>query len=102
MLIYWLAIWASLFLYSTVVMLPNISANGHVVKKVTCLEEVTAGRFDESSECVEYGPPYYVPVGDELKNNFNNYGVGSFFGVLIIGLFLMRGKKIQPINSNDQ
>lgn len=76
-------------------MLPNISSNGYVVRKDVCIEEGPAGRFDESTQCLDYGPPIYAPVGKELRDNFVNYGTSSFFTVLIIGLFLMNGTRIE-------
>ncbi len=100
-LIYWIAIWGLLFLHSTIKILPNISTNGYVVRKDVCLEEAPTGRFDESTECIEYGEPYYVPVGKELIGNFKSFGIGSFIIVLIIGLLLMHGKRIEEKRPKD-
>lgn len=97
--IYWLIVWTILFLYSVVIMLPKISDNGYVVRKDVCLEEGTAGRFDEYTECLEYGDPYYVPVGKELIGNFKNYGLSSFLLIFIIGWILRSGKKIEERNN---
>ncbi len=82
-------------------MLPKISTNGYVVRKDVCLEEASSGRFDEYTECVEYGDPYYIPVGKELLNNFKNYGIFSFVIVISTGLFLMFGKRIEEKQSNN-
>ncbi len=95
MFIYWIVIWGIFFLVSTIDMLPNISKNGYVVRKDVCLETVPAGRFDESTQCVEYGNSYYVPVGEELINNFKRIGIGSFIFVLLTGIVLMNGKRIE-------
>ncbi len=97
--IYWLIIWALLFLYSTVIMLPRISSNGYVVRKDVCLEEAPAGRFGEYTKCIDYGDPYYVPIGKELMNNFKNNGVGSFFVILIVSFVLMGGKRFEEKQS---
>ena len=97
--IYWLIIWAILFLYSTVTMLPKISSNGYVVRKDVCIEEGTTGRFDEYTECLEYGDPYYVPIGKELLSNFKTYGFNSFLIIFIIGWFLRSVKKTEERNT---
>jgi len=92
---YWLVVWAFLFLYSTIIMIPRISNNGYTLRIDTCLEEGPAGRFDEYTKCYEYGDPKYVPVGKELISNFKSYGFGSFFIMFIVGWILWNGTRIQ-------
>ena len=94
-LFYWLILWALLFLYSTITMIPKISNDGRTVRKDVCLEEGSVGRFDEYTECFEYGRPNYVPVGKELIDDFKRHGFSSFFIMFIIGWFLRGGKKVE-------
>lgn len=97
MFFYWIAIWIILFLISTLLMLPKISKSGYTFRQDICLEYATSGRFDESSKCIDFGKPIYLPVGKVLIDNFKSYGLWSGFWVLVIGLFLRRGQKIQEV-----
>ncbi|MSR85566.1 hypothetical protein EXS71_04005 [Candidatus Uhrbacteria bacterium] len=94
-LIYWIIIWASLFLFSTIKILPSISTNGLMIKKTTCLEFASSGRFDEEENCVKYGKSYFVPVGAELLDAFKSIGIYSGVITWLVGLMLMKGKSIQ-------
>lgn len=95
MFMYFIIIWAFLFLYSTLKMIPNISENGYVLRKDVCLETVPAGRFDEYEYCVEYDVPIYMPVGSELKSNLKKYGINTGLIVLVLGLLLWKGQKFK-------
>ncbi len=95
MLVYWITIWMIFFLISTISILPKISENGYVFRQDVCLEYGTTGRFDEFEKCIDYGEPIYKPVGKTLLDNFKTYGINSGIFVLIIGLFLRHGQKIQ-------
>lgn len=60
-----------------------------------CLETTSTGRFDEQEKCVEYGKPLYIPVGEELRNNFKQFGLYSGIWIVIIGVILMKGQQIE-------
>ncbi len=94
-LVYWLILWSSFFLYSTLKLLPSISDNGFVVEKAVCLETASSGRFDEGEECIGYDKPYSVPVGTELQNNFKTTGIYTTVVTWLLGLMLMQGKRIE-------
>src|SRR3990167_6119217 len=89
---YGLVIWAVVILWTVFTSLPSITDSGKYIERRSCIEEVSSGRFEESTKCVEYSEPHYIPYGKYLKDQMLYSGIKIGFASLFVRgiLYLVR------------
>lgn len=94
----WAISWAVIFLVFFLFNMEKITEDGKYFKEPQCI----SGYVDSGdADCLEYGEPKYIPVGDKFKKYLGISAILAIFGALGISEYVSKRKEEEQEELRD-